>query len=382
MITIRKSLCVLFVVWSFCHALVAQEIVISVNNPSDFSRYAEIVEVNVSDLLQYKGITEFGSCIVTNDSGRVIPSQIVTAQLPATKIHLLFQSDFPARGSKQFRIAFVSGAVVTDSTTPGVTFDAKAGLRWRNSIADYQITGLVKNAALLPIFKPNFQAGIEDTVLFNDNDQSGIHSLKSTYEKLFSWPALGAGAGSLMVSDSLISNSIYQGYKILTNGPLRTSFEMYFTLNLNNAAVLHETLRISLDADCQFNSVTVFFAPDTLVNNTKLLFATGLSKNNAAIRFTDKEGSWMSVWHPSVITTGNGSVGMALYVPKKYNPVPIESSDNYIITGRVVYPGTFRYYWGCAIAGNGETTNEASWRERFLDFVKRKKEPLTILLEN
>lgn len=168
----------------------------------------------------------------------------------------------------------------------------------------------------------------------------------------------------------------------MAQGPLRSSFEIYHTIKLKNATTLQETLRVSLDTDCLFNSVVVKFSPDSIVTSTKFLFAAGLTKTVSAIRFTDKEGSWMSVWHPYVSIQGTGAIGMSLYVPLKFNPVPIENNDNYLLTGRIVFPGLFKYYCGAAIAGNEIITDEASWREKFIDFVQRKKEPLRVLLEN
>jgi hypothetical protein len=259
---------------------------ITVENPSDFDRVAEVVEIPLDSIKTKVPLIDSAVYVVKNSADEIIPSQITYDR------KLIFQPELKANESKTFVITTDTARTYTAKTYGRFIKERKDDFAWENERVAFRIYG----AALIPTDGPS--NGIDVWYKRTNNliidkwykdDIAGVASYHEDHgegqDDYKVGRSLGAGAMAPYVNDKLWLNENFISEELLDNGPLRTTFKLtYKDLNVNGKTV-GENRTISLDAGSQLSKVVQAYTI-----NAPMQVAAGIVKRegNDSIVSTEK----------------------------------------------------------------------------------------------
>lgn len=186
---------------------------------------------------------------------------------------------------------------------------------------------------------------------------------------------LGAGNIAPFVEDSIWYPGNYTEYKILDNGPLRSTFELrYVPWNVNGKMVSVIKI-ISLDAGSQLNFVKANYQLQG--GATFFPVVVGIIKRNepGSIFFNEGKGI-IGYWEPE--DKKNGTTGVGIVVASGKNMLLQKSQ---ILLQASLDGGAINYYTGAAWSKAKEVANSESWFRYLQQFQQKKSTPLIVKLQ-
>lgn len=231
-------------------------ITITVENPSDFNRSTEMVEISVKDLENKIKPADGESFIVTNSKGEEVPSQLTYDG------KLIFQSGLAANAKETFTISTGETRTYEAKTYGRFIQERKDDFAWENDRVAFRVYG----PALVATDGPSNGIDIwykRTNNLIVDKWYARELAGKGSYhedhgEGLDDYKvgrSLGAGAMAPYVDGRLWLNGNYKTQEVMDNGPLRSTFIFtYEDLDINGK-VVKEARIISIDAGSQFSKV-------------------------------------------------------------------------------------------------------------------------------
>ncbi|NDW18848.1 DUF4861 domain-containing protein [Dysgonomonas sp. 216] len=246
----------LFAVAALLASCAPKEMKITVENPSDFDRTVEMVEVPVDAIKAKVDLAEGQVYQVVNQAGEIIPSQVTFDG------KLIFQGNLKAGETGTFTIK--AGAIETFEAKTFGRFiqERKDDFAWENDRVAFRAYGPSLIASDGP--SNGFDAWFKRTnALIIDkwykDDLAGKASYHEDHgEGLDDYKVgrtLGAGAMAPYVNDSLWLNENYASQEVLENGPLRTTFKLVYKDITVDGQTYSESRTISIDAGSQLSKV-------------------------------------------------------------------------------------------------------------------------------
>ena len=185
---------------------------------------------------------------------------------------------------------------------------------------------------------------------------------------------LGAGNMMPIVGDSIYYSKNYVDYKVLDNGPLRTSFQLFYKeWKVGNKAV-KAVKTVSLDAGSQMNKITVAYLSDT--KEEMPVVAGIITRKDAGVKFLDELNGVMVYWEPEI--EKDGITGVAIILA---NPIQkmIEEKGQILAKTRTNIDQTITYFAGAAWNKANVITNAGEWIQYVQKFHEALKKPLGVL---
>lgn len=229
---------------------------ITIENPSDFDRITELVEIPLDRVKEKVLVTDSLVYEVRNSEGEVIPSQVTYDR------KLIFQPQLKAKESKTFTITTGEVQTFEPKTYARFITERKDDFAWENDRVAFRAYGpaLVETDGPSNGFDVWFKR-TNDMVIdkWYKDDLSGVASYHEDHgEGLDDYKVgrtLGAGAMAPYVNDKLWLNENFASEELLDNGPLRSTFKLtYNNLDVDGKPIA-ENRTISLDAGSQLSKV-------------------------------------------------------------------------------------------------------------------------------
>ncbi|MDR1814336.1 MAG: DUF4861 domain-containing protein [Tannerella sp.] len=235
---------------------------ISVTNPSAFER-SEMVELTADSLMKLPAGKAF---IVKNSQGEKIPSQLTYNG------KLIFQTELKPGESKNYKIFADDPETYPAKTYGRFIKERKEDFAWENDRVAFRIYGheliqtdgpsngidlWYKRTSDLIIDKW-YNAELENGISYHEDHGEGMDAYSVGR-------SLGGGAMAPYINDSLILNENYVRHEVLENGPLRTTFRLYYNDLVIDSVPVSETRTISLDAGSQFTKITQEYGVDKVI---------------------------------------------------------------------------------------------------------------------
>ncbi|HEX7572890.1 MAG TPA: DUF4861 family protein [Bacteroidota bacterium] len=354
---------------------------VSVTNPARVVRRNETVEVRLRDLIPLLGESTGGDIVVTG-KGAPILSQV-------TEEELLFQSDFSPLEKKEFTVRRGSpggahGAPHVSSLVDGRYVLPREDYAWENDRIAFRMYG--------PALASEVNNGID---VWTKRVRSLI--VAKWYKEAEGAPAgkdpyhhdrgegadffdvgrsLGAGGCSLWDSGRVHQPGVFSGWKTLSNGPLRTEFELTYNGVAVGGMTITERKRISLDAGENLNRVRVTYeAPGA---GHEVLVACGLVKRARTLPRSDKSRCWMGLWGPTNSDPVNGSLGTGVVFPPSAFVQFTEDTSQYLLIGRAVTGEPLTYYAGAGWTRSGDFATGEEWNSYLDRWAARIAAPLRV----
>lgn len=233
-----------------------KEMTVTVENPSDFDRTTDLVELSLDAVKAKVTLAEGQVYVVKNTKGEVIPSQVTYDG------KLIFQSDVKANETVSFTVSAGEKQEFKAQTFGRFITERKDDFAWENDRVAFRIYG----PALIASDGPSngldiwykrtndmkidqwYKDDIAGTASYHEDHGEGLDDYKVGR-------SLGAGAMAPFVNGKLWLNENFASQELLENGPLRTTLKLtYNDLDVDGKAY-SETRTFSIDAGSQFSKV-------------------------------------------------------------------------------------------------------------------------------
>lgn len=304
-----------------------QTLTITIENPSDFNRSAEIVEIPLSDLnaaIELKGDQSY---IIKNEAGEIIPTQITYDN------KLIFQAGTDTKATVNYILSTGDPQTFTSKSFGRFVPERKDDFAWENDRVAFRVYGnaLIEsdgpsNGIDLWFKRTNnlvidkwYKDDIAGVRSYHQDDGEGLDDYKVGR-------TLGAGMMAPFVNEKLWLNENFMQHEVYEQGPLRTTFKLTYKDIEVDGKTFSESRIFSLDVGSQLTKVTQVYG-----TNEPIAVAAGIVKreeSNYIAQETTENGTTTIVYaEPTSPLAGNIYVGMVV-------PLEVEDviTDTYTIT--------------------------------------------------
>ena len=358
--------------------LADSDLLVTVRNPSAGPRKCETVEVRLIDL-QANGMQDGaeGFTVIDPADGNELMTQV-------TDSLLLFQSDFAGGERKTFRVkpGKKSGAP-SASKVDGYFAYPREDYAWENDRIAFRMYGPALAAEVgngIDVWTKRVRRLIVRK-WYEEDAREGkgnyYHTDRGEGADFFAvGRTLGAGGSGLWYRDSLYQPGVFTACRMLSNGPIRTSFELVYDAWDIRGKKFAETKRISLDAGHNLNRIEVRFTG--VDPGDSLLIACGLVKRKDVKLSGDEQRGWLALWGPTNSDPVNGSLGTGILLTPSAVAGMREDSLHVMLLGHLVAGQPFVYRAGAGWTRGGDFDDVAVWKNYLSDAVTAATEPLQI----
>lgn len=179
--------------------------------------------------------------------------------------------------------------------------------------------------------------------------------------------SLGVGDIALYYADQIQYTKHYRSYEIVDNGPLRTTFKLFFAPELVAGRTVSLVKTISLDAGSQLNKISVTISSSDRSNIPIVLGIARRNEEEPAYNW-DEQSAVFSYWEPAY---KDNKTGTGLIMPRKPAAFILDKNQ-FLFKMEVLSSETLSYYSGAAFNKAGKIQDAASWR----NYLRQRKEQL------
>jgi len=234
----------------------------------------EMVEICLCQLRNF----DPSRIVVYNADGKQVPCQILNKGTDKPKT-LIFPVTLKSGVESTYIVKEGKREKIPPKTNVRFTSERKDDISWENDRIGFRMFGLSSANAnfgsVVDVWLKRTSALVLDK--WYKDDLSNKASYNEDYGEVLDYydiksNTLGAGGLCLYSKDSLWMPRCFNRYKILDNGPLRSSFVLYYDAIPYGSKKLKAELMIILDAGSNLNEAIVMFTGDT----TRINVAAGI----------------------------------------------------------------------------------------------------------
>jgi hypothetical protein len=348
---------------------------ITVTNTIAIDRKSETVEIPVTDITSRMADANIQELIVTDKSGKEIPSQLIY-EGSESPVKFIFQVDVTGNSKQAYTIKKGLPLKYEEKAYGRFVPERYCDYAWENDRIAFRIydTALIK--------KDGPSNGLDVWVKRTDkmviNKWYALELAGGSYHNDIGegcdcfkvGRTLGAGAMAPYSGDSLWLGINFDSYKTLDNGPIRTSFRLSYPPFVANGVVLTETRTFSLDAGSQLNSVTEEYTG----TDQPFPVVAGIVKSNEGKTLTSSTEKGYITYALNGGETGITYIGTVLKTPAT---AVIETKGHLLIKTEYAPNQKLTYYTGAGWSKWG-FENEESWIKYIDEFSMKVNNPLQV----
>lgn len=360
----------------FSSTILAQsKVTISIQNNSVLERKGCIVAIPWEKVVsRYPQIDTTSFVVINSVTKKQLPFQLEHQGQSAIQ-NLLVQVDVKAKSSLSIFIQKGKPETFVVKTFARYVPERKDDFAWENDKIAFRAYGKALENTKEDAFGFDVWVKRTDRLIINErykrNEYHVDHGDGMDYYHVgFS---LGAGNMAPYVNDSIYYSANYRQWKVLDNGPLRSTFQLtYATWNAGGINV-KATKTISLDAGSQLNKIENVYSFDS---EKPLPVVVGIIKRpeNGNISLNEQQGI-MGYWEATHGQDGTTGVGSLLTTPV----------SNMMVTKKQILAKTtvknnvpIVYYTGAAWDKAGKITDAKQWQNYLNNFYQQINEPLIV----
>ena len=267
----KKYLYLLLLLLTFVSC--SKKVEISVFNNSEVDRVNEMVEICLCQLQNFDAT----KIIILDSDGKRVPCQIIYKGTNKPE-SMIFPVNLEAGKQTVFTVKEGKPEQIPTKTFARFVPDRKNDIAWENDKIAFRMYGQglakenptngvdvwLKRTNNLILSKQDRKNSINETYRYNDST-----AILDGYKV---GNTLGAGGVALYYKDSLLIGKYFNRCKVLDNGPLRSSFVLFYDKIPYGSKFLKAELVITLDAGSNLNEGIVKYSGDA----ANLQLAVGL----------------------------------------------------------------------------------------------------------
>ena len=350
-----------------------------VTNPINLDRTNEIVSVPLQNIVQKLQLSDKQQFVIVDQNGKQIPYQI-----EADSISVIFLATVKANGTSDYTIRVGKPEIFAPMTFGRYVPERKDDFAWENDRIAYRMYGPA-------LADENPSNGVDvwvkstDSLIVNKryrDDPKGISYHVDHGQGLDCYKVahtLGAGGIAPYTDTTLWVGNHYSTWKVIENGPLRTTFILTYDSVQVGKTFLKEKLTISLDAGSQLNKGSVTYE-GTLPPNFQV--ATGITlHDNKGVMKSDQKAGYIAYAETATSDAGvpEGRDYIGVVVPETITSVKVQ--DDHLLAIESYQPQQqFTYYFGAGWSKWGFSSDQA-WFDYVQQFSQKLQNPLQVTLQ-
>ena len=366
--------------------------IITVKNELNLDRKFETVEINLKDLAPDALDEAYNYWGVRNAEDKSeLTSQLIDIDDDGKWDVLLFQPKINASSEIKFEIYPKKDKSPADTATvcysrfvPERTDDYawennKVAFRTYGPVAQKMVEDSVPGGTLssgidawlkrveYPIINKWYKKYVSGTGTYHEDTGEGLDNFHVGSSR-------GIGGIAKKVDTSYYFSKNFTSWKTITNGPLRTSFELTYEAWDANGKTISEKKIISLDYGQNVSRITLQVEG---VNSISPGITLHEQKGNTN---TNKKEGWMSYWEPhadselgmGIVTAPENIVNFDKYITNK-------TDESNLFATLSLNNNELTYYAGFGWKKAGEFTSQKEWEAYLSDFAKKLSSPLKVI---
>lgn len=359
--------------------LIAQmKATVTIQNNSALSRKETLVSIKWATILSsYPQIDTANFVVINPNTKKQVPFQLEHKGKSGIQ-NLLVQIDIKAKSSLYLLIQKGKPEPFTAKTYARFVPERLDDFAWENDKIAFRAYGKALEKTEGDAYGYDVWVKRTNKLVLNDrykrNDYHIDHGDGLDYYHV--GYTLGAGNMAPYVNDTIRYSGNYHQWKVLDNGPLRSTFQLLY--NSWNAGGIKVTAvkTISLDAGSQLNRIETVYT----FNDTKPMpIVVGIIRREKAgiIGLNEQQGI-MSYWEPAFEKEGTTAVGTILSTPAKKMWV---NKEQLLTQTSVRNNEPIVYYSGAAWDKAGQITNSKQWQDYLDHFNQEIQNPLNVIVK-
>ncbi|MCP4726728.1 MAG: DUF4861 domain-containing protein [bacterium] len=369
--------------YKLAHLDNVQRVKISVVNPTTTFRLGAVVSLEWKELTKnVPSLNQENIAVFDNKTGRFLLNQTIDYDEDDNPDEFIFQSDFTPNEARTFYIVTKQ----EDSQKPEINHKAfsmfvpqrKDDFAWENDRIAFRMYGpaLQESGEIssgVDIWAKSVRYPILEKWYELDNYHSD-HGEGLDFYKV--GPSRGCGGIGIWKDGKIYASENYTSWKIISNGPIRTIFELTYKPWETGGQRIEEVKRISLDKGSNLSRFESRFK--VLEGQEDFSVAIGIVKRgNAGEAIYNTEAGWMGYWQPE--ERNKGILGCGVVMSPEMDKAAFQDIDDhciFIIKGLEDKP--FVYFAGAGWTKSGDFLNRDEWNNYLEKFALHISNPLEI----
>jgi len=354
-------------------------VTITVENKGNTPRTDEVISIPWPSLLAiWPNIDTANFSVLNVVTKEKIPFQF-ELQGKNTIQHLLLQVSVPMQSTITLSINKEKSSLQATKTYGRFVPERKEDFAWENDKIAFRMYGKeLENTPKEMAYGMDVWVKSTQRMVINERYKRGRYheNLGDGMDYYHVGLTLGAGNIAPYLNDSIYYSRNYVRWKILDNGPLRTTFQLEYDDWDVAGKQVKATKTISLDAGSQLNKVQALY---TYSDTSSLPLVVGIIKRKdpGTLLFDEKEGI-MGYWEPEMGDYGITGVGCVFIT----NPTQMKLTNQQLLTiSPSVKNKPFFYYTGAAWNKADVYTSADQWFAYLHQFKNHLNNPLLISIK-
>jgi hypothetical protein len=356
-----------------------QQTTILITNPSSADRKEEVVAISWKDIIaQYPRLDTANFKIINRITKKELPFQLEYRGEKSVQ-NLLVQLDLAANTTAKLLIETGKPSASITKTYGRYVPERKDDFAWENDKIAFRAYG--KALELSPKeMAYGFDVWVKSTsrMVINERYKRGKYhdNLGDGMDYYHVGYTLGAGNIAPCLNDSIYYSKNYVRWKILDNGPLRTTFSLEYDEWDVAGMKVKATKTISLDAGSQLNRVEALYR---YFDKPTMDVVVGIVKRKeSGTMLLDEQQGIMGYWEPQMGEDGITGVGAILST----SITKMKVTNTQLLTQSTSQGNKpYVYYTGAAWNKANVITTAKEWFSYLSAFKDRLEKPLQVTIE-
>ncbi len=316
---------------------------------------------------------------VKDENGNIIPHQLekLGADQP---INVLLQVKLEPKSKIRLSVVNTASPAIARKTFARYVPERFDDFAWENDVLAFRmygkaLEGRADDAQGLDVWAKRTDQLIIDK-WYKTEDYHKDHGEGLDYYSV--GQTLGAGDIGLYLNGNLQFTKHYRRYKVLDNGPLRTTFQLEFDPENVEGQNITFSKTYRLDAGSNFNKVTLQFENQKEATTPIAIGVVKRKEENPKLTYSQKPSS-LAYWEPEINSSGH--IGVAVIVPEKGVQFVNDRPEQALLITQVKNDKDFVYYNGAAWNRAGKITDDKEWNKAVETYKENLKKPLKTVLK-
>lgn len=293
---------------------------------------------------------------------KILVTQYIDSDQDGHIDEIIFQSDFLDNEKKRFALTAIDQGTSFPSKVYAAYVPTKVGMddfTWENDYIGYRFYGKTRaqkqgTGTAIDIWCKRCATSLTQKWYAHEHYHDDIGYGADHYT---SGKNQGCGGSGILVDDSIYFSKVFSDWKIISDGPIRTTFELTFT-GWEVDSSLVETKRISLDAGHYFNKIESSYHGS--MDLSGLRPAVGIVQHDHTQHLIETNKGLVACWE--VLAENNGELGTGFIAPT-CNITDIKTRNSHVFSFLQLTPEVNTlYYTGAAWSEFGSIHSLTDWK--------------------
>lgn len=346
---------------------------VQINSPSSFER-KEVVSIPFEKFKNHFGLRDNNFSIVDQDSKKPLVYQLEMHGETSPQ-NILIAVKIAPKGTLKLAVSAANQMQVKNKTFARYVPERKDDFAWENNVVAFRAYGKALEGSSEDAQGFDYWSKRTDELVIDEwyktDDYHHDHGKGLDYYSV--GQTLGVGDIALYFDNHVQYTKHYRQYKVLDNGPLRSTFKLIYEPQEIKGHGITIEKEISIDAESQLSKVSLNIYNATAAL-TPIVIGIAKRKETDPNTFSDKKANFFAYWEPEM--KGN-ITGTALIFPNSRNTF-IDTPTQFLWNITAKNNQTLTYYMGAAFNKAGKIQSMDAWKKYLEQASEQVQKPLTI----